>query len=193
MVALGSVNCQAPSYGPPEAKLIPQPYVYQYGVQDTYTGSNFAKTETQDDGGNVNGEYSVALPDGRTQIVKYRADDVNGFVADVSYEGVASYPDDVKPSYVAAPAPAYVPVPVPVYEPPTTTTTTTTTPPPPPPPAYTAPPPVYTAPPPAYTAPPPVYTVPPPAYTAPTPAPATYKPPFTAFAPRAPLPSYGSA
>ena len=37
------------------------------------------------------GEYRVALPDGRTQIVTYRADHVHGFIADVKYEGHATY------------------------------------------------------------------------------------------------------
>jgi hypothetical protein len=44
--------------------------------------------------------------------VKYTADNNNGFIADVSYEGVAAYPE-VKPYAPApyAPAPAYAPVP----------------------------------------------------------------------------------
>ena len=40
----------------------------------------------------LSGEYRVALPDGRTQIVTYKADHYGGFVADVKYEGTAVYP-----------------------------------------------------------------------------------------------------
>jgi hypothetical protein len=41
----------------------------------------------------VRGFYRVALPDGRIQLVKYRADE-NGFVTDVSYQGQATYPEE---------------------------------------------------------------------------------------------------
>ena len=63
-----------PAYAPSpvEEVLPPQPFAYQYGVQDSYDNS-YLKSESQDEGGNVDGEYSVALPDGRTQIVKYHA------------------------------------------------------------------------------------------------------------------------
>eukprot|EP00094_Tigriopus_californicus_P012354 TCALIF_11942-PA protein Name:"Similar to ACP20 Adult-specific cuticular protein ACP-20 (Tenebrio molitor)" AED:0.21 eAED:0.21 QI:0/0/0/0.66/0/0.33/3/0/219 len=81
----------------------PQPFAYQYGVKDGYTGADFDKKEEQDAYGNLQGEYSVALPDGRTQIVTYTADHVNGYVADVKYVGEASYPE-YKPSPKHAPA-----------------------------------------------------------------------------------------
>jgi hypothetical protein len=37
-------------------------------VKDGYSGADFDKTETQDAGGNVQGEYRVNLPDGRVQV-----------------------------------------------------------------------------------------------------------------------------
>lgn len=61
------------------------PFKYQYGVKDGYSGNDFDKIETQDAGGSVQGTYRVNLPDGRIQIVNYRADDRNGFVAEVKY------------------------------------------------------------------------------------------------------------
>lgn len=74
-------------YGKPEAKLPPQPFAYEYGVKDGYSGADFAKNENQDASGNVAGSYSVHLPDGRIQTVTYTADHYNGYVADVTYEG----------------------------------------------------------------------------------------------------------
>ena len=54
----------------------------------------------------MTGNYRVALPDGRTQIVTYTADPYGygGYVADVKYDGVAAFPEH-KP--VPHPAPAY--------------------------------------------------------------------------------------
>ena len=91
-------------------------------MKDDETYNDFVHTE-ESDGKVISGSYRVELPDGRTQIVTYRADE-NGNVADVTYEGEAQYPDETeyKPaaSYVApvysAPAykaPAYK---APVYE-----------------------------------------------------------------------------
>merc|ERR1712128_111872 len=80
-----------------------EPYSYQYGVADDYSNSNFNAAENADAAGNVHGSYTVALPDGRIQTVKYTSDNYNGYVADVSYEGTPVYP----PAAVPVAAPAY--------------------------------------------------------------------------------------
>merc|ERR1712242_487854 len=108
-------HAPAPHYKPVE-KLPPQPYAYQYGVKDEYSGAAFEKTENQDSYGKVDGSYRVNLPDGRVQIVTYHADHEGGFVADVSYEGTAVYPPEPKGGYGHHPTPAYKPAP-PVYKP----------------------------------------------------------------------------
>merc|ERR1712076_166604 len=82
-------NPPPPPYGKPEKEFPPQPYQFEYGVADSYSGSKFQAAETQDGEGTVPGSYTVNLPDGRTQIVTYKADHYGGFVADVKYEGEA--------------------------------------------------------------------------------------------------------
>merc|ERR1712128_389876 len=52
----------------------PSPYTYTYAVADDYSKSAFNAAETGDGAGNAAGSYSVALPDGRTQHVNYKAD-----------------------------------------------------------------------------------------------------------------------
>ena len=92
-----------PAYGkPPVYDEAPKPYAYEYGVADDYSGTNFKAAETAD-GKAVHGSYQVHLPDGRVQTVTYTADHYNGYIADVSYEGIPHYPE-VKP-YRPAPAP----------------------------------------------------------------------------------------
>ncbi|KAI4478299.1 hypothetical protein M0804_011953 [Polistes exclamans] len=71
----------------------PQPYNFQYQVYDPPSGNDYSQRESSD-GNLVQGEYRVLLPDSRTQIVKYTADDANGYNADVQYEGQAQYPQD---------------------------------------------------------------------------------------------------
>merc|ERR1712037_381025 len=95
----------------------PPAFAYEYGVNDDYSKANFKKTETQDANGVVAGSYVIALPDGRIQTTKYTADHVNGFVAEVSYEGTPVYPPEPAEGYGhAAPVAAYAPAP-PVYKP----------------------------------------------------------------------------
>ena len=103
------VYAPAPAYAPaPVYADIPPAYDYGYAVNDGYSGANFAANENRN-GYTTNGEYRVALPDGRTQIVTYSVLDAqSGYVADVRYEGA--------PIPYAAPAPAYAPAPiVPAY------------------------------------------------------------------------------
>merc|ERR1711913_96210 len=71
------------------------PYQYQYAVADDYSGSRFDAAETDDGTAAREGHYSVNLPDGRIQHVNYRANDVDGYVAEVTYEGTAVYPEAV--------------------------------------------------------------------------------------------------
>merc|ERR1712130_892225 len=104
-VAAPAYHAPAPAY---KAETYPDevsPYTYTYAVADDYSKSNFNAEEQSDGASNVAGSYSVALPDGRIQHVKYSSNGYDGYVADVTYEGTAVYPEE-KP-YVPAPAPAY--------------------------------------------------------------------------------------
>jgi hypothetical protein len=40
--------------------VVPQPFAYEYGVKDEYTGAAFQKSETQNDYGLVQGSYKVS-------------------------------------------------------------------------------------------------------------------------------------
>ncbi|KAF4520731.1 hypothetical protein B566_EDAN004851 [Ephemera danica] len=61
----------------------PASYEYRYEVNDGSSGSEFGHQE-QRDGDVTHGEYRVLLPDGRTQVVKYEADE-NGFRPEITY------------------------------------------------------------------------------------------------------------
>merc|ERR1712154_653328 len=87
-------------------RSFPPNLAYEYGVNDDYSKANFKKTETQDANGVVQGSFVIALPDGRIQTTTYTADHVNGFVAEVSYEGTPVYPPEPAGGY-GHPAPAY--------------------------------------------------------------------------------------
>ena len=91
----------APGYASPDLAE-PPVYNYQYGVSDDYSGANFQQAETRD-GYSTSGSYTVALPDGRIQTVKY-TDNGDGIIQDVTYEGVPQYgPAVVKTAVVAHP------------------------------------------------------------------------------------------
>ncbi|XP_042234936.1 cuticle protein 7-like [Homarus americanus] len=80
----------APPYSQPSYKQ-GRPYSFRYGVKDDYAGADYGQDETSD-GHLVKGSYFVALPDGRLQTVKYQADHVIGYVADVEFDGDAQHP-----------------------------------------------------------------------------------------------------
>lgn len=102
-----------PPKGYKQPEYPPQPYEFQYGVSDAYSGTNFQAIENQNEKGAVVGTYKVNLPDGRVQTVTYTADDYGGFVADVKYEGEAVYPPEPAEGYGNSykPAPKYAPGP----------------------------------------------------------------------------------
>ena len=69
----------------------PAKYQYDWRVQDSYSSNDFGQEEART-GYNIDGGYTVLLPDGRKQIVTYKvADAYSGYVADVRYEGEGMY------------------------------------------------------------------------------------------------------
>merc|ERR1712087_556788 len=70
------------------------PYSYEYTVSDPETNNNFNAVESDDGTGVRSGSYSVSLPDLRIQHVVYTTD-ADGYVATVTYEGTAVFPDIV--------------------------------------------------------------------------------------------------
>ncbi len=66
------------------------PHSFAWEVKDEPSKNDYSHQQ-ESDGKVTTGSYRVALPDGRTQIVTYTADQ-NGYVAKVKYEGEAQYP-----------------------------------------------------------------------------------------------------
>ncbi|XP_037784690.1 extensin-like [Penaeus monodon] len=119
-----------------------KPYEFEYGVKDAYHGTSYSRQE-ESDGHDTKGQYQVKLPDGRIQTVIYRAG-VDGFHAEVVYEGEPHYPKEKPLRGSSSPsAHSLSPVHPATAKPPHTVSK-----------------PVYTTPKPAYTTPKPVYTTP---------------------------------
>merc|ERR1712071_202799 len=68
---------------------MPMPFNFDWAVKDEDSSNDFGHSAVSD-GNTVTGSYRVLLPDGRVQIVTYKADE-NGYVADVQYEGEATH------------------------------------------------------------------------------------------------------
>ncbi|XP_066948247.1 pro-resilin-like isoform X1 [Macrobrachium rosenbergii] len=81
-------------------------YDFNWAVKDEYSGNDFGHQESRD-GDHTQGSYYVQLPDGRLQKVTYFVDGDSGYVAEVSYEGEARYPDSVESREYSAPRPTY--------------------------------------------------------------------------------------
>ena len=96
VLALAASSPQKPYAEPQEA---PKPFAYQYSVADEISKANFQKSESQDASGNVQGQFVIALPDGRIQTTSYTADHQLGFIAEVSYEGEPVYPKEAPRPY----------------------------------------------------------------------------------------------
>lgn len=69
----------------------PPIYAFNYGVADAHTGDHKQQAEERH-GDRVVGEYSLLEPDGTQRIVRYEADDRNGFNAQVIRRGHAVHP-----------------------------------------------------------------------------------------------------
>ncbi len=73
-------------------------YVWEYAVKDQPTYNDFGHKESRA-GAHTDGQYFVALPDGRLQTVTYTVDGNGGYIPVVEYSGVPQYP--AAPAYHA--------------------------------------------------------------------------------------------
>ncbi|XP_064122580.1 pro-resilin-like [Macrobrachium nipponense] len=67
-------------------------YNFNWAVNHAPSRNDFGHQE-QRDGDDTQGSYYVQLPDGRLQRVAYRVDGDDGYVAEVTYQGEARFPD----------------------------------------------------------------------------------------------------
>ncbi|XP_068209742.1 pro-resilin-like [Palaemon carinicauda] len=86
----------------------PAKYNFQFGVHDDSTSASFEHQEARDED-ETQGSYTVQLPDGRRQTVRYFVNGDSGYVAEVTYEGEARYPDSDESREYSAPRPSYSP------------------------------------------------------------------------------------
>ncbi|XP_050721080.1 cuticle protein 19.8-like, partial [Eriocheir sinensis] len=81
----------ATSYGPTQQNAAPANYDFNWAVNDAPSSNNYGQQESRQ-GDNTKGSYYVQLPDGRLQRVDYTVSGDSGFVAQVTYEGEAQFP-----------------------------------------------------------------------------------------------------
>ncbi|XP_023327997.1 cuticle protein 7 [Eurytemora carolleeae] len=103
-----------PGYAPAAPQYADEPakYAFNWAVKDDYTNNNYGQEETRE-GYATSGSYYVALPDGRLQKVTYSVNGDGGYVAEVSYEGTAQYPEAKPYAAASAPVASYAPAPAP--------------------------------------------------------------------------------
>ncbi|KAI8123187.1 Cuticle protein 8 [Lucilia cuprina] len=77
-------------------------YNFAYGVEDADAHILHNRNEMRD-GDAVKGVYSLIDPDGALRVVKYTADDINGFQAEVIRNGVSSLHGQLQHDYKRAP------------------------------------------------------------------------------------------
>ncbi|XP_026478897.1 cuticle protein-like [Ctenocephalides felis] len=69
----------------PQQQDAPEPYDFQYKVEDPPIQLSFGANEAGDASGKVTGSYYVLLPDGRVMTVDYVVDGESGFQPKISF------------------------------------------------------------------------------------------------------------
>ncbi|XP_045617297.1 pro-resilin-like [Procambarus clarkii] len=100
------------AYGPPRAysgesfESGETKYNFNWVVNDDPSSNEFNHQEARDED-DIKGSYSVQLPDGRVQTVTYYVDGDSGYVAEVTYQGEARYPESDESREYVPPRPRY--------------------------------------------------------------------------------------